>query len=68
MEQLEPGGPALGPGLQGGDLVGAEVEVHHPAEELPGLLGREPQVGGAQFGDVASRAQPRKWKERVGAA
>lgn len=56
--QLEPGGPPLGPGFQGGDQRWFQPETHHLVEERVCLLGGETQVCGAQLDQLAAGPQP----------
>ena len=64
--ELQARGPALGAGVERRHLVGGELESCHLVEEQAGLGWREPQVGGAQLQQLASRPQPRQRQRRVG--
>ena len=62
---LQAGDPAFGAGLQRRDVLGREVQARRPLEELGGFGRREPQVGGAQLGQLAPGAQPGEGQARV---
>ncbi len=64
--ELEPGGPALGARLQGGDLRLGEIEPHDVVEEPARLVPGEAQVGGAHLDELAAGPQPREGQRRVG--
>ena len=55
---LQAGDPALGAGLQRGDVCRGQVQTHRLVEELSRLGGSEAQVGRAQLGQLVSSAQP----------
>ena len=50
--------PAFGAIFQRGDVFRREAEAHRVVEKLGGFGGRKAQIGGAQFGQLAARAQP----------
>ena len=56
--QLQSRDPAFGASFQRGDVVRREAEAHRVVEKLGGFGGREAQIGGAQFGQLSSGAQP----------
>ena len=66
--QLEPGDPAFGPRLQGRHVARREVQPHHLVEEGGRLLGGETQVGGADLGQLAARAEAGQGQGRIGPA
>ena len=55
--QLEPGNPAFGARLQGGNFRRRELQPHHLVEKAGGFGGGKAQVGGAQLGHLAPGAQ-----------
>ena len=63
--QLQTGDPAFGASFQRGDVFRREVEAHHLVEKFGGFGGREAQVGGAQFGQLAPRAEPGQRERRI---
>ncbi len=65
--QLQPGDPAFGASFQRDHVAGRQVEVHHLVEKGRGLVGREAQVGLAQFSQLAAPAQTCQGQRRVGA-
>ena len=66
--QLDRGDPPFGPPVEGGDLLGRQVEPHHLIEVLRCLVGREAQIGGADLDQLAPSSQPRHRQRRVGTA
>ena len=58
----------FGPPVEGGDLLGRQVEPHHLIEVLRCLVGREAQIGGADLDQLAPSSQPRHRQRRVGSA
>ena len=56
--QLQAGNPAFGAGFQRGDIFRREVQAHRLVEKSGGFGGGKTQVGGAQFGQLVSGAQP----------
>ena len=65
--QLQPGRPALGPGRQRRHRRVRQVR-RHVLEQLPGLRGREPQLGLAYLGQLAAGPQAGQPQRRVAAA
>ena len=63
--QLQPGDPPLGAALQSGDVFGRQAQAHHLVEERGRFVRRKAQVGGAQFHQLATRAQAGKRKWRI---
>ena len=63
--ELESGGPALRPRVEGGDVVGAELEPHHAVEERVRLVDGEAEVGDAQLEQLAAASQSRQSERRV---
>ncbi len=63
--ELQPGDPAFSARLQRGDGVGAQVQPHCLVQEGGGFVDGEAQVGGAHFGQLAARSQPRQRQRRV---
>src|SRR5262249_31959937 len=52
------GDPAFGASFQRRDVLRREVQAHHLVEKLGGFGGSETQIGDAQFGQLATGAQP----------
>ena len=55
--QVQTGGPALGAGHEGTDLVGVELDARL-GQEIRGLIGTHREVGGADLHDPALGPQP----------
>ena len=56
--QVQAGNPAFGAPFQGGDVLSFEGETHPLGEKLRGFGSGKPQVGGAQFGQLAPGTEP----------
>ena len=54
--QLDRRDPPFGPPLQRCDVLRGQVESHHLVEVRRGLVGREPQIGGADLDEFATPA------------
>ena len=67
-DQLQPGDPALGAGIQLRNLLGAQVDAEHLLKEAGGFLRREAQVVRADFDQLVAPAQAREREGRVFAA
>ena len=65
--QRQPGRPALGPGRQRRHRR-IRQRRRRVLEQLPGLRGREPQLGHAYLGQLAAGPQPRQRQRRIAAA
>ena len=57
--------PAFGAIFQRGDIRCREIQSHHLVEKIGGFSGRETQVGGAQFGELPTGAQPGQRERRI---
>ena len=58
----------FGAPLQRRDIARCQVQAHHVVEVRRGLVGRETQIGGADLGELAARAQAGQRQRRIGAA
>lgn len=65
--ELQPSDPAFGTLLERHQRVLREIQAHRTPQERCRLLGREPEVVGAQLGHLASRAQAGKRQGRIDA-
>ena len=65
--ELQGGDPALGPGLQGLDVVRVQLQPGGVGEVGGRLLVGEPEVGRADLGELPARPQPGQRQRRVGA-
>ena len=66
--QLQAGHPAFGAGRQRRHRRGGQVSTSRFTEQRRRLLCGEPQVGGAQLGELPAGPQPRQRQRRVGPA
>ena len=62
---MQAGNPAFGACFQGGAVCGCELQAHHLVEKFSSFGGGKPQVGGAQFSQLAPGAQPRQGELRI---
>ena len=65
--QLQPGDPALGALAQRRDEILGQVVPRRRRQQLGRLAEREPQIGGAQLGQLPPRAQSGQRQRRVAA-
>ncbi len=63
--ELQPGDPALRARLQRGEGVRAQGQPHRLAQKGGSFFQGEAQIGGAHFGQLAARPQPRQRQRRV---
>ena len=66
--QLQGGDPPFGTPLQRRHVRGRQLQAHHLVEVRRSLVRREPQVGGTDLDQLATRSQPRQRQRRVSAA
>ena len=66
-DQLQPDDPALGAGLEGRHVPGAEVQAHHSVQERLGFFEGEEEVGAADLDQLIARPQTAEGQRRVGA-
>jgi hypothetical protein len=55
----------LCPLFERGNVLGGQAQAHRCVEEIAGFSGGETQVGGAQFGELPTGAQPGEGEARV---
>ena len=63
--QLQAGDPAFGAGFQRGDIFCGELQTHRLVKKFGGFGRGKAQVGGTQFGQLATGAQTSQRKRRI---